>query len=273
VGTVYTDAVIKEDSTEDADFALVGRVDINPVSGTATAGDVRSGVTFSSGSGIGLTGTMPNQGSPTLQPGQSIAAGYYAGGSVAVPASGSQTFTASGTFTVPSGVTRILAAMWGGGGAPYSVTGYPGGGGGFLAEFFDATPGQQITVTVGSGGASNGANGGNTSLSISTDYAAGGTAGTSSASGSGGSFVISASSVGWGNNGATPTTSVNAAGGGAAGPGGPGNGSSGGPASGAIPAGGVGAGVTSGSAAGVGGGGSTNGAYTAGGNGQVIIFW
>ncbi|MFN8575168.1 MAG: DUF1566 domain-containing protein, partial [Gemmatimonadaceae bacterium] len=55
--------------------------------GTATAGNVLSGKTFSSAAGIGLTGTMPNNGAVSITPGtaaQAIAAGYHNGsGSVA----------------------------------------------------------------------------------------------------------------------------------------------------------------------------------------------
>jgi len=54
------------------------------VVGNATPAEVLAGATFSSqAAGIGAVGTMPNQGSPTLQPGQSIPPGYYAGGQVA----------------------------------------------------------------------------------------------------------------------------------------------------------------------------------------------
>ena len=65
-----------------------------------------------------------------------------------------QTFTASGTFAVPSGVTslnEVLVVAGGGGG------GRDGGGGGgagglvFMPEY-PVTPGGTVTVTVGSGG-------------------------------------------------------------------------------------------------------------------------
>jgi hypothetical protein len=54
------------------------------VVGNATPAEVLAGATFSSqAAGIGAVGTMPNRGSPTLQPGQTIPPGYYAGGQVA----------------------------------------------------------------------------------------------------------------------------------------------------------------------------------------------
>lgn len=58
-----------------------GAITVNPVTGTAAAGDIRSGKTASSASGIGLTGTIPDNGSgPTVNPStatQSLAAGIY----------------------------------------------------------------------------------------------------------------------------------------------------------------------------------------------------
>ncbi|MCC6847377.1 MAG: DUF1566 domain-containing protein [Deltaproteobacteria bacterium] len=50
--------------------------------GTAVAADVLAGKTFSSGAGLGLTGTMPNNGAVNVTPGtapQAIAAGYHNG--------------------------------------------------------------------------------------------------------------------------------------------------------------------------------------------------
>lgn len=50
--------------------------------GTAAAADVLSGKTFSSGAGLGIAGTMPNNGAVTLTPtttDQAIAAGYHNG--------------------------------------------------------------------------------------------------------------------------------------------------------------------------------------------------
>ena len=51
-------------------------------SGTATAADVLNGKTFSSSSGLGLSGAMPNNGAVSITPGtsvQTIAAGYHNG--------------------------------------------------------------------------------------------------------------------------------------------------------------------------------------------------
>lgn len=82
-----------------------------------------------------------------------------------------QIFTSSGTFAVPSGVSRVFVQMWGGGGAGESggsATG-PGGGGGSYAEgWVEVSSGQSFAVTVGTGGISNysggGTNGGDSSF-------------------------------------------------------------------------------------------------------------
>jgi hypothetical protein len=66
-------------------------------------------------------------------------------------------FTASGTFTVPNGVTGVRVTVIGGGGAAgYHATmpGAGGGGGGTAVGVIRGlTPGQTIAVTVGAGGA------------------------------------------------------------------------------------------------------------------------
>lgn len=68
-----------------------------------------------------------------------------------------ETFTTSGTFTVPAGVTEITVEAWGGGGRGGSRTSgnnqsYGGGGGGaYSSETTTVTSGQTITVVVGAG--------------------------------------------------------------------------------------------------------------------------
>lgn len=73
-------------------------------------------------------------------------------------ASGVMSFTSSGSFTVPAGVTQIEAEIWGGGAGSYaSTSGNPAGGagaGGYSRKRITGlTPGQAIAVTVGAGGA------------------------------------------------------------------------------------------------------------------------
>jgi len=73
--------------------------------------------------------------------------------SITIQAPSFQTFTSSGTFSVPSGVSSVdvLVVAGGGGG------GYEGGGGGagglIFRPGFSVTPGGTVTVTVGGGGA------------------------------------------------------------------------------------------------------------------------
>jgi len=118
------------------------------------AANVLTGTTIAS-----VAGTMPNQGSPTLQPGASITPRYYPGGSVAAPTAGSQTFTSAGSFTwtVPSGVTRVIAELLGGGGGGGcnggGTTEGAGSGAAYAAALLDVTPGQVISGIVGAGGA------------------------------------------------------------------------------------------------------------------------
>lgn len=74
---------------------------------------------------------------------------------------GAQVFTSAGTFTVPGGITKVKVTLVGGGsggsgaagggGQPWAGT--CGAGGGWAIGFYPVTPGQQIPVTVGAGGA------------------------------------------------------------------------------------------------------------------------
>src|SRR5580658_4455773 len=68
-----------------------------------------------------------------------------------------QSFTASGTFTVPNNISALKATVVGaggaGGGGTASATGNGGGAGGASYVWLSGlTPGQTITVTVGAGG-------------------------------------------------------------------------------------------------------------------------
>lgn len=116
-------------------------------------------------------------------------------------ATGVQTFTTSGTFTVPAGVTQVEVEVWGGGAGTYaSVAGIASGGGsggGYARKRVTALlAGQTILVTVGAGGA------------------AGLTSGTAPTAGASSSFGTYVSATGgslnylanWSNpqNGATP---------------------------------------------------------------------
>ena len=64
-----------------------------------------------------------------------------------------QTFTSSGTFSVPSGITSVDVLVVGGGGGGGSSIGGGGGAGGLVyAACYPVTPGGTVSVTVGEGG-------------------------------------------------------------------------------------------------------------------------
>ncbi|MFV8322475.1 choice-of-anchor D domain-containing protein [Flavobacterium sp. LS2R12] len=200
-----------------------------------------------------------------------------------------QTYSTSGTFTVPAGVTSLQVEAWGGGGKGGKKTSgnsaYGGGGGGAYAKkLITVTPGTTYTVSVGIGSitqtttaASDSwfdnntlilAKGGNSVSDNSTTGAAGGL--SSSCIGdvrfSGGNGANGATNGGGGGSSAgtalngTAATNSN----GAIAPSGGGNGSSGSSGSATI----------SGSSPGGGGGGGKNtddGAF--GGAGKINVTW
>lgn len=113
-----------------------------------------------------------------------------------------QVFTTSGTWTRPSGITKVLMFVTGGGGGGggYTTTntdsgGGGGGAGGTAIKFLDVTSIASSTITIGSGGSAgsgNGGNGGNSSWADGTNtitgsLGSGGSAGASTAAGAGGS--------------------------------------------------------------------------------------
>ena len=72
--------------------------------------------------------------------------------SITVLAPVTQSFTTSGTFSVPAGVTAVDVLVVGGGGGSRSDGGGAGAGGLIYRPGFSVTPGGTITVTVGCGG-------------------------------------------------------------------------------------------------------------------------
>ncbi len=212
-----------------------------------------------------------------------------------------QTFTTSGTFTVPLGVTSVTVECWGGGGAGggnssnNSRGGGGGAGGAYAAKVINVTPGNNYSVTVaalkaginGAGGAGNPSWFGTTA----TVYAEGGEGGAAADGGTVNGGVGSVtSSIGTivyaGGNGANGTSSLGGGGGGGAGSNGIGGNASGIIAGNGTSIGGGNGGAgrnsenngNSGSTAGGGGGGAyipdnTNHSGGIGAAGQVIISW
>ncbi|MBE3590015.1 MAG: hypothetical protein IMW98_04210 [Firmicutes bacterium] len=214
-----------------------------------------------------------------------------------VYSSGSQVFDASGTFTVPAGVTRIWIEMWGaggGGGGGSNVAGTWGGGGGggsgayLISNAVNVTPGQQITITVGAGGGGgasgnggSGQNGGAGGASSCLGYTAGGGGGGGgdnasnsdpASGGSGGTVVAGRWGIAASVNGNAGTQGGQNGGAGASAP----YGGAGG-AGGTFDGSGQGINGLPGGAPGGGGGGaggnqpSAVGGY--GANGRVVIYW
>jgi len=67
---------------------------------------------------------------------------------------GAESFTSSGTFSVPAGITTVNVLVVGGGGAGGSNMGGGGGAGGLIfMPNFPVTPSGTVSVTVGDGGA------------------------------------------------------------------------------------------------------------------------
>ncbi len=212
-------------------------------------------------------------------------------GQISQTTNGSQTYSTPGTsnFTVPAGVTRFIVFVCGGGGGGaggYSGTsgGYGGGGGpgGCAIAQVAVTPGQQYTITIGSGGAGGPASG------LQPGNASPGSSGTSSSfsgngvnivGGPGGGGSVCGSGMGTGQgggngggNGAYCADSMPGIAGGSTGPSNMGYGANsmfgtGGALGCPGGNGGIGAG---------GGGGSVSGHNYPGGNGgngQVVAWW
>lgn len=202
-----------------------------------------------------------------------------------------KTFTASGLFGVPHGVTSIKVEAIGGGagsggGNFGDQKGGGGGGGAYAAELTLAvTPGTMFTVTVGAAGGNN-SNGGDSSFGSSVIAKGGTTANTPpSGPGPGGAGGLASASTGTikfnGGNGAAATSTTGGGGGGGAGPGGAGGNASGTTAGvGQSPGGNGGIGGPNGQAGtagsiygGGGGGGAGGNLQRAGAAGVVIVTY
>jgi hypothetical protein len=133
------------------------------------------------------------------------------------------TYSTSGTFTVPAGVTTIVVECWGagGGGSTRTSNGVGGGGGGgaYVRSYITVTSGSTYNVVVGTGGTA-GNSGGNSSFNGTTVVAAGGSgvANNTTAGGSGGSTAASTGDIEYaGGTGGTAAGNNSGGGGGGAG--------------------------------------------------------
>lgn len=139
----------------------------------------------------GYPGNIISASSPLYTPG--FASGIWNLGSWPRGVTIVQTFTSSGFFTVPVGVTAVdYLVVAGGGAGGGAVGGFSGGGGGGAGGFrvgtaFAVTPGATYSITVGAGGAigttsqpnTMGGNGGNSIFSVVTSAGGGGGGGGS----------------------------------------------------------------------------------------------
>lgn len=134
------------------------------------------------------------------QPGQVLMTNN-SGGTQWVDMSQYKNFTslyfASGNWTVPAGVTKILVEIWGGGGGGSKDAG--GGSGGYMMAVIPVTPGDVLPYVTGAGGlgsGTTGGDGGNSTFTAAgvTFYAMGGggaqTSGVSVSYGSGGGYDL-----------------------------------------------------------------------------------
>jgi hypothetical protein len=134
---------------------------------------VLSATTFS-GAGTSLTGTAASLTAGNATTAAAVTGGYVssivagtgisvssATGAVTVTASGAyagpggQVFSANGTFTIPTGITKIKVTVTGGGGGAAGSGGYHsgGGGGGTAIKWLTGlTSGANLAVTIGGGG-------------------------------------------------------------------------------------------------------------------------
>lgn len=136
----------------------------------------------------------------------------------------SMTFTSSGIFTVPGGVTSITVEAWGAGGGGSKITsqkrrGGGGGGGAYASSIIAVIPGNSYTIVVGRGGTSDN-DGGNSTFNSTTVVAAGGNGAVhnSSNAGMGGSLANSTGTIRYaGGDGADGKEKDSGGGGGGAG--------------------------------------------------------
>ncbi len=85
-----------------------------------------------------------------------------------------QTFTSSGTWNRPSGITKVVVFVTGGGAGGKSITGNfgGGGGGGTAIKILDVSSISSSTITIGTGGAAT-VSGGNSSWADGTNTVTG----------------------------------------------------------------------------------------------------
>jgi hypothetical protein len=222
-------------------------------------GGSTSGKIFAGNSATGLTATQLSQVVFSGPSGAPYSATILSTGEVVPLAikTVENIFASSTTWTVPCGVNSITIYAWGAGGAgggAKSGGGGGGGGGAYSTTIVAVSPGDLLTITVGTGGTGvsngNGNSGGQTTIvrsAVNLLTANGGSGGFVGSSGGNGAGGAGGSAGTWaGGNGGTST----------------GNGAGGGGGAGSASAGGNGANAVTGAAG--------TGSYTGGSGGAYI---
>jgi len=128
---------------------------------SVTTGSLPAGLSLNSSNGQ-ITGTLTTDISGTTTTNFTVTASDGTNGtarafSITEIPSGTETFTSSGTFNTPTGITSVDVLVVGGGGGGGTSAGGGGGAGGLIYRpGFPVSPGTPITVTVGDGGANAG---------------------------------------------------------------------------------------------------------------------
>lgn len=179
--------------------------DSQTITYTVTSGSLPAGLSLGTGGNNGtIQGTADSVGTNTTSSftitasdGVNTNSRSY---SITVNAPQIQTFTSSGTFSVPAGVTGVDVLVVAGGGGGGGDRGSGGGAGGLIFRpGFSVTPGGSVSVTVGDGGgggpSNNRGNPGSNSVFGSLTSIGGGT-GNNAGSGGGFSPVMNGGSGG-----------------------------------------------------------------------------
>lgn len=161
--------------------------------GTSSPGaklDVQGALMIVDGTeGDGLVLTSDAIGAASWQPLPAVMGGF----------TNMEVFTASGTFTVPQGITRVVVEVRGGGGgggkgnAGGGAVGQGGSGGGYGLGIFDVVPGSMHAVVAGAGGL--GSNGGTCTVGATGGTSSFGSPTLISATGGGGGGGCGSSST------------------------------------------------------------------------------
>ncbi|MDA9881777.1 hypothetical protein N9C33_03180 [Crocinitomicaceae bacterium] len=163
VGTFAEQSTISTIDIEAQDPDSAGNLTFEIQSGTLPAGLSTAVVNENGVSKFRITGTLTSDVSVLTTNNFTVRAVDAASNTssrlfsiVEVP-SGIQSFTASGTFAVPTGITVVDALVVAGGGGGGAVSGGGGGAGGLIfMPGYPVTPGGTVTVTVGNGGCGSG---------------------------------------------------------------------------------------------------------------------